>query len=208
MNTEVNNERPRSAFKLPSNIIHTASSTSSTYNNDCNAQGSSKSLKRSYSLESMDSDIDLIVFKLNLEEIISYYDTWNHLIVGKQIIIIMMSRCWHCFPWPSFATRFYHPSLPEVFLATSCISTELLYTGSSKSSYLCSSIWSDPQVYITYELVLTSPAVFHMSGSSHLDSFRGRTAAVLKSVASRTCSKYGSQHSCVIAVKLFHYTST
>ena len=60
----------------------------------------------------------------------------------------------------------------EVFQATSCISTELLYIGSSWSSYLCSSMWRDPLEYITHEFVLTSPAVSRMSGSSNFDNFR------------------------------------
>ena len=59
-----------------------------------------------------------------------------------------------------------------VFKATSCISTELLYVGSSWSSWLCSSMWGGPQEYVTYEFNSTSPAVSHMSGSSNLDSFR------------------------------------
>ena len=63
----------------------------------------------------------------------------------------------HCF-WQVLRTTFH-------------ISTELLYIGSSWLSCLCSSMWRDPQEYITYEFVLTSPAVSHMSGSSNSDSF-------------------------------------
>ena len=44
--------------------------------------------------------------------------------------------------------------------------------GSSESSYLYSSMWRGPWEYVAYELVLTSPAVSCMSGSSNLDSFR------------------------------------
>ena len=55
--------------------------------------------------------------------------------------------------------------------STSCISTELLYIGSSWSSNLCSSMWRGPQEYITYEFVLTSPALSCMSVLSNLDSF-------------------------------------
>ena len=54
----------------------------------------------------------------------------------------------------------------QVLQATSCIGTELLYTGSSWSS-----MWRGPQEYIAYEFVLTFPAVSRMSGSSNLDSF-------------------------------------
>ena len=43
-----------------------------------------------------------------------------------------------------------HRSL-EVFKATSCINTELLYIGSSWSSCLCSSMWRGPQEYVGYE---------------------------------------------------------
>ena len=46
------------------------------------------------------------------------------------------------------------------------------HIGSSWSSNLSLSMYSGPQEYITYEFILTSPAVSHMSGSSNLDSFR------------------------------------
>ena len=46
----------------------------------------------------------------------------------------------------------------QVFRATSSLCTELLYVCSSWTSGLCSSLWKDPQEYITYELVPTSPA--------------------------------------------------
>ena len=60
----------------------------------------------------------------------------------------------------------------QLFRATSRISTELLYGGSSWSSCLCSSMWRGPQKYVAYDLVRTSPAVSHMSCSSNFDSFR------------------------------------
>ena len=50
-----------------------------------NAQGSTKSLQRSYSIESMDSDTDRIVASLDLEGITNNYKTWNHLAVSKQL---------------------------------------------------------------------------------------------------------------------------
>ena len=59
-----------------------------------------------------------------------------------------------------------------VFKATSCIGTELLYVGSSRSSCLCSSLRRGPQEYVSYEFVPTSLAVSCMSGSSNLDNFR------------------------------------
>ncbi len=40
------------------------------------------------------------------------------------------------------------------------------------SSYFCTSICGGPQEYIAYELVLASPAVSRVSGSSNLYSFR------------------------------------
>ena len=60
----------------------------------------------------------------------------------------------------------------HVFQPISCIGTELLCIGSSWSSCFCSSMGSGPQEYVAYELVVTSPAVFCMSGSSNMDSFR------------------------------------
>ena len=81
-------------------------------------------------------------------------------------------HCQYGSPWPSLATRLYRPSLREVFKAISCISTELLYIGSSWSSCLCPFMWRGPQEYVAYEFVLTSPAVTCMSGSSNFDSFR------------------------------------
>ena len=51
MNTKVNNEKPGSAFEMPS---RTKSPTK--INKQCNAQGSTKPLQRTYGIESMDSD--------------------------------------------------------------------------------------------------------------------------------------------------------
>ena len=50
-------------------------------NKQCNAQGSTKSLQISYSIESMDSDTECI----NLEGITNNYNTWNPLAVCKQM---------------------------------------------------------------------------------------------------------------------------
>ena len=50
-----------------------------------NAQGSTKSLQRSYSIESMDSNTDCIVVNLDLGDIANNYKTWNHLAVCKQM---------------------------------------------------------------------------------------------------------------------------
>ena len=84
----------------------------------------------------------------------------------------------------------------QVLSATFRIYTELLYLCSSWSPYFCSAMWKGPQEYITYELVPTSPIVLRMSGSSNFYS------AALRGIASRFV-QYCSQHSCVLAVKLF-----
>ena len=91
--------------------------------------------------------------------------------------------------------------------ATSCILTELLYVGSSWSSCFCSAIWRGPWENITYELVAASPVMSCMSSSSNFDSFRnGRWLAIqlgLCGVLPPGLVKNCSQHSCVVAVKLF-----
>ena len=73
MNTKVNNKRPGSTFKLPLtkfNTVPSLSRTKSTINKQENAQGSTKSQPRSYSIESMDSNNDHIVVSFDLEDII------------------------------------------------------------------------------------------------------------------------------------------
>ena len=120
------------------------------------------------------------------------------------IIIIIMSRCWHGSLWPSLTI--VHRSW-EVFQAISCIGTELFYIGSSWSSKLRLSIWRGPQEYITYELVRTSPAVSGVPGSSNLDIFHNEWYLTVQQQFSRVLPsglvQYSSQHSWVIAVKLF-----
>ena len=78
------------------------------------------------------------------------------------------------------STDLFDPLLPpfsivhrfrQVFKATFCIGTELLYVGPSSSSSLYSSMRRGPQEYVTYKFVPTSPAVSHMSGLSNLDTF-------------------------------------
>ena len=92
----------------------------------------------------------------------------------------------------------------QVFWATSRILTQLLNLCSSWSSCFCPTICESPQEYITYDLILDSPAVSCMSGSSNLDSFRdGRQVAVQLvscGVLPPRLVQYCSQHSCVIAV--------
>ena len=62
--------------------------------------------------------------------------------------------------------------LRQVFRVTSCVLTQLLYVSPCWSSHSCTSICGGPQEYIAYELVLASPAVSCVSGSSNLYSFR------------------------------------
>ena len=101
-------------------------------------------------------------------------------------------------------------SFREVFRATSCIGTELLYIGSSWSSNICSSLWSVPLKYVAYESVLTSPAVFCMSGSSNLDNFRDGWLVSIQLLLCRGFSPglvlSSLQPSCVIAINLFLHT--
>ena len=69
MNTKVNKERLGNLFKMPSatkSLIRTK---------QFNAQGSTKTLQRTYGIESMDSDTDCVVASLNLEEIIKNYNS-------------------------------------------------------------------------------------------------------------------------------------
>ena len=76
----------------------------------------------------------------------------------------------------------------QVFQATSCIETELLYIGSSWSSYLCSSMWRGLQEYIASEFALTSLAVSCMFGLSNFDSFRDRWSVTVQLLLCGTCT--------------------
>ena len=85
-NTKVIKERPEGTFKLPPAKFDAVSSPSRTkspmgMNKQRNSQGSTKSLQRSYRVESM----DCIIGSLNLEGITNNYNTWNHLAVCKQM---------------------------------------------------------------------------------------------------------------------------
>ena len=75
---KVNNERPGGTFKLPPAKFNSVSSASRTkspmgMNKQCNAQGSTKSLQRSYSVESMDNDTDRIVASLETNELNPFF---------------------------------------------------------------------------------------------------------------------------------------
>ena len=93
-NTEVFSERPGGTFKQPPAKFDAVPSSSRTklpmgIDKQSNAQETSKSLQRSYSIESMDSDTDRIVASLDLEGVTNNYKTWNHLTVCKQINLIL-----------------------------------------------------------------------------------------------------------------------
>ena len=69
--------------------------------------------------------------------------------------------------------------LRQVLQTTSYIFTELLLISCGWSSNTCSFMWWGPQENVTYEFVLTFPAVSHVSCLSDFDSFRdGRLVAV------------------------------
>ena len=95
----------------------------------------------------------------------------------------------------------------QVLRAESRIPTELLYVCSSWSPCLCSAMWRGPQEYISYKLVPTSPAVSRMSCSSNYDSFSDRWWVAVQLLLCRLLPpglvQYWSQHSCIVAVKLF-----
>ena len=79
-NTEVTSERPGGTFKLSPAKFDAVPSPSRTkspmgINKQSNAHGSTKSLQRSYSIESMDSDTDRIVASFDLEGIMHNYMT-------------------------------------------------------------------------------------------------------------------------------------
>ena len=111
---QLNNERPGSAFKMPSTNFHTTPLTSRTkspirINKQCNAQGSTKHLQRTYSIESMDNDTDCVVASLNLE-VLNNYNTWNHLTVGKLI---------SSFTFFKYQSLIYHTYLFKLLLSHS-----------------------------------------------------------------------------------------
>ena len=120
----------------------------------------------------------------------------HHATLSARISLTFSRHVVHCFR--------------HVLRATSRISIELLYVVLSWSSCLCSSIWKGPLEYVTYKLVPTSPAVSSMSGSSNLYSFCDGWQVALQlllcGVLPSGFVHYCSQHSCVVAVKLFLHT--
>ena len=88
------------------------------------------------------------------------------------IYIIIMSRYQHRSPRPSLPARLYRPLLPGG------LQGYILYRHRAvvyKFSLVVLPLLvhvKGPQEYVTYEFILTSPAVSRMSGSSNVDSFR------------------------------------
>ena len=104
-------------------------------------------------------DITFIYIKI---EIYGFHHHHHHHVAPSVRLTLTISRN------PSLTS--VAPGWASGLHLVSC--TELLYLVSSGSSCLCSSMWRGPQEYITYEFVLTSPAVSRMSVSSSLDGFR------------------------------------
>ena len=133
--------------------------------------------------------------------------------------MILVLKRWSSSSCHTISTDIPDPLLPplpivhcfwQVLRATSHIGTELLYEGSSWSSCLCSSLRRGPQEYITHELVPTSSAVSHISSSSNFDSFHDEWWVAIQLLLCWMLPpglvQYCSQHSCIIAIKLFLYT--
>ena len=146
--------------------------------------------------------------------------SWVTRVVHLKLYLFSCNSSSSSSPWyRAICTGILNPLLPphpivhcfrQVFRTTSRISTELLYVGSSWSSYLCSAMLRGPQEYITYELVPTFPAVSRMSGSSNLDSFRDGWLVAVQllpyGVLPPGFVQYFLQHFCVVTVKLFLHT--
>ena len=92
---------------------------------------------------------------------------WLQYIVSLSYSATSTDLLDHLSPLISIVHRFR-----KVFKPSSCITTELLYIGSSWSSCLCSSMRTCPLEYIAYEFVSTSTAVSCMFGLSNIHSFR------------------------------------
>ena len=123
------------------------------------------------------------------------------------IIIIIMSCCQHGYPWLSLATFPYRSSPPAGLLGyIPCPHIDAVCKFRLAVPAFCLAICGGSiRVRPLYELVLGSPAVSGVSGSSDLYSFRdGRQVAVQlasRGVLSPGLVQYCSQHSCVVAVK-------
>ena len=109
----------------------------------------------------------------------------KHIILVYWYNLLLVILCWIWLSMSSSSCCAISTDLPDplspplpivhcfqrIFRATPHIGTELLQVGSSWSSCFCSSLWRDPQEYVTYEFIPTSPAVSCLSGLSNLDIF-------------------------------------
>ena len=123
------------------------------------------------------------------------------------LLIIIMSRHQYESPWPSPATPLYRSSLPVDLQGYILYWLRAIECRSLLDVLLCSSMWGGLQEYATYEFISTSPSVSCMSGSSNLDSFRDECLVAVQSLLCGVLPpglvQYCSQHSCVVAIKLF-----
>ena len=129
--------------------------------------------------------------------------TW-YIYIYRYIIYIIMSRYQRGYPDPLSQLSPIVHCFQHVFKTISRIDIELLFAGSSWSCCLCWFMWRCPQEYITYELVRTSPAVTHMSGSCKFDSSRDQWCVAVQLLLCRVLPPGLLQYcSSVVTVKLF-----
>ena len=60
------------------------------FQSSLNCHRSTKSLQTTYSIESIETDINCIVAKLNQEEITDNYNSWTHLIMSSILFSLML----------------------------------------------------------------------------------------------------------------------
>ena len=124
------------------------------------------------------------------------------------IILIIMSCHKHRFPWLSLSlslsSRLHRQPLPA------CLQGYILYQYRyvvDRFLLFTQQLWRGPLEYVTYKFVLLSPVVSLMSGSSNLDCFRDFRwwpySCFFVGYCFQELVQYITQHSCVIAVKLF-----
>ena len=90
-----------------------------------------------------------------------YIHSWSH--------VASTDFCDSLTPFVPISPRSRH-----VFQTTSCFRTGLLWVSSCWSANTNTSLWRGIWENVTYEFVLASLAVSHMSCSSYLDGFRDR----------------------------------
>ena len=166
--------------------------------------------RRQLLYEKKDTQADINVHTYNYEEVFLLAKKYFYCYLGQKSSLSSCRPASTDLPYPLLLPVSIVHYSRQVFQATSCIGSELLYIGSSRSSNLFSSMWRGPREYITYEFVLTFPAVSCMSGLSHLDSFRDGWLVALQLLFCRVLTlgfvRYYLQQSCIFAVKLFLHT--